>query len=212
MADSITSCKWCSVRPNIHPRHVLVCVHARSRRTCGKIRRVLLILENVPLIKTRTRHLLLYYTVAFMAETPIRGCRSDKEAVLISRVRLGDTAREEQFSYLPPRMGSAPWAAKSRPYKLSPSRIFCLHWAVGASWRMQSLTQGRGELGPGLSKPHINKGERHHWCCRSPKDSFTSLWLTLHRWNNRTSSGWIRRPRGPTLRTPPGRTYQAAPN
>lgn len=57
-------------------------------------------------------------------------------------------------SYLPPRIGSVPWFAKSRPYKLSPSRIFCLHWVPGASWRTQSRTQGRGELGPGLKKNH----------------------------------------------------------
>lgn len=54
-------------------------------------------------------------------------------------------------SDLPPRIGSGPWFVKSRPYRLSPSRIFCRHWAPGASWRTQSLTQGRGELGPGLA-------------------------------------------------------------
>lgn len=75
------------------------------------------------------------------------------EVKMSPRVQLG--------SHLPPRMGSAPWAAKSRPYKLSPSRIFCLHWVVGASWRTQSLTQGRGELGPGLGK-HGRKGADLH--------------------------------------------------
>lgn len=58
--------------------------------------------------------------------------------------------------YLPPRIGSVPWLAKSRPYKLSPSRIFCLHCSLGASWRTQSLTQGRGELGPGLLKQNVH--------------------------------------------------------
>lgn len=53
-------------------------------------------------------------------------------------------------AHLPPRIGSVPWLAKSRPYRLSPNKIFSLHWVLGASCRTQSLTQDRGELGPGL--------------------------------------------------------------
>lgn len=63
--------------------------------------------------------------------------------------------RKAVVSHLPPRMGSVPWLAKSRPNKLSPSRIFCLHCALGASWRTQSLIQGSGALGPGLLKQNI---------------------------------------------------------
>lgn len=53
--------------------------------------------------------------------------------------------------YLPPSSGSAPpWLLKSSPYMLIPSRILCLHWVWGASCSTHSLTQGSGELGPGL--------------------------------------------------------------
>lgn len=54
-------------------------------------------------------------------------------------------------AHLLPRMGSVCSFEKSRPYKLSPSRILDLHSFLGASWRTQSFTQDTGELGPGLT-------------------------------------------------------------
>lgn len=107
------------------------------------------------------------------------------------------------------------------PYKLSPSRIFCLHWVVGASWRTQSLIQGRGELGPGLSKntrktkerrkEKIHKpGQRLH-CHNQNYVHLHLLALTWHHWSSRMSWGWIHRRPGPAVQTHPCQTYLAAP-
>lgn len=187
----------------------------------GEIRWVLLLLLNkVPLITTgRIGHVLVSWVLTDNTVTLLPLWWKHPPPLIVPNLCCAELNGKtwwiyslglpHRFRYLPPRMGSAPWAAKSRPYKLSPSRIFCLHWAVGASWRMQSLTQGRGALGPGLSKQNVNKTQCHHSCCHCWKNSFTSLWPTLHCWNNRTSSGWIRRRRGPTLQTPPDQTCLA---
>lgn len=114
----------------------------------------------------------------------------------------------EVLSDLPPRIGSVPWFAKSSPYKLSPSMIFCLHWVPGASWRTQSRTQGKGEPGPGLTgiKTCVTNYITAIGCFRSPPMK-TTTWLRL---SSRMSWGWIHPLLGPTAQTLPCRTCLAA--
>lgn len=66
----------------------------------------------------KTRWFLKVSSVLILWPTMLFTCDNDKSSIPALATAVSD---------LPPRIGSGPWFVKSRPYRLSPSRIFCRH-------------------------------------------------------------------------------------
>lgn len=183
--DSLTSCKWCSVRQNIHPRHVLVCVHAKSLRTCRKTRSgAVLRLCHYHYFHDHTRKL---------------SCKWARQASerLTSRpewARPPGLQNQGRTNWVPAgSFASTEQSVQAGERSLSPR--------AGASW------------GPACGSKAELQLSCHHSCSAGWMDpSCAFLRLTLLHWNNRRSSGWSRQRQGPTPQTPPGQTFPAALN
>lgn len=76
--------------------------------------------QNKVVSEDNSHVLLLYFDI--MADCVITAavftCENYKSSIPAVATAVSD---------LPPRIGSGPWFVKSRPYRLSPSRIFCRH-------------------------------------------------------------------------------------
>lgn len=172
--ELITSYNWSNALQTVRPTEVLAYFLAKSRCTCRKPETSYIINRSFNYFHSLLPRLLSFLLLYDTKLTPRFGKKVCKKRITL-KYNWSIPVVVTVLAHLPPRSGSVPWLAKSRPYILSPSRIFCLHWVLGASWRTQSLIQGRGELGPAL----LNKNKP---IATQNIVSINTVHLLLHHW------------------------------